>query len=241
MEKIRYSIIGCGNVAGDYKNKQKIEGIYTHADAFSRIKAFKPIACFDLYYKKALKFKKKWGFKNASNDLNILNKILKIKNKPKIVLCEKPLTANRKQCLEIYNGFKKKKITLVVNFHRRWDETIHKIKKDIQNNLYGKFRVGYCIYNKGLLNTCSHVIDLINLFFRKIKIIYVGKKIYDYDKFDPSIPFIIKTKDVDINFICSDNQDSNMLEIKLIFEKKIIETYDGGMAWIIKDNKDKLF
>jgi len=260
MEKIRYSIIGCGNVAGDYKNKQKIEGIYTHVDAFSRIKAFKPIACFDLYYKKALKFKKKWGFENASNDLNILNKlnneliivssntsshysilkkILKIKNKPKIVLCEKPLTANRKQCLEINNRFKKKKITLVVNFHRRWDETIHKIKKDIQNNLYGKFRVGYCIYNKGLLNTCSHVIDLINLFFRKIKIIYVGKKIYDYDKFDPSIPFIIKTKDADINFICSDNQDSNMLEIKLIFEKKILETYDGGISWIIKDNKDK--
>ena len=103
MEKIRYSIRGCGNVAGDYKNKKKIEGIYTHADAFSRIKAFKPIACFDLYYKKALKFKKKWGFENASNDLNILNKlnneliivsntsshysilnkILKIKNKPK--------------------------------------------------------------------------------------------------------------------------------------------------------------
>jgi predicted dehydrogenase len=260
MEKIRYSIIGCGNIASDYKNKQKIEGIYTHADAFSRIKAFKPIACFDLYYKKALKFKKKWGFENASSDLNILNKlnneliivsantsshnsilnkILKIKNKPKIVLCEKPLTTNRKQCLKIYNSFKKKKIILAVNFHRRWDQTIQKIKKDIQNNLYGKFRVGYCIYNKGLLNTCSHVIDLINLFFCKIKIIYVGKKIYDYDKFDPSVSFIINTKGADINFICSDNQDSNMLEIKLIFERKIIETYDGGISWIIKNNKDK--
>ena len=40
MKKIRYSIIGCGNVAGDYKNKQKIEGIYNHEDAFSRIKVF---------------------------------------------------------------------------------------------------------------------------------------------------------------------------------------------------------
>ena len=260
MERIRYSIIGCGNVAGDYKNKQKITGIYTHADAFSRIKTFNPVACFDLYYKKALKFKKKWDFENAYSDLNILNKlnneliivsantsshysilnkILKIKNKPKIVLCEKPLTINRKQCLEIYNRFKKKKIILVVNFHRRWDKTIQKIKKDIQNNLYGRLRVGYCIYNKGLLNTCSHVIDLINLFFRKIKIVYVGKKKYDYDKFDPSVPFIINTKHADINFICSDNEDSNMLEIKLIFERKIIETYDGGMSWIIKDNKDK--
>jgi hypothetical protein len=260
MEKIRYSIIGCGDIAGNYKNKQKIEGIYTHADAFSRIKAFEPIVCFDLHYKKALRFKKKWGFQNASRDLNILNKanneliivsantsshysilnkILKIKNKPKIVLCEKPLTTNKKKCLEIYNKFNKKKIILAINFHRRWDETTQKIKKNIENNLYGKFRVGYCIYNKGLLNTCSHVIDLINLFFHKMKVIHVGKKIYDYDKFDPSVPFIINVKNVDINFLCSDNQDSNMLEIKFIFEKNIIETYDGGISWIIKDNKDK--
>jgi predicted dehydrogenase len=260
MEKIKYSIIGCGNIAGNYKNKQKVKGIFTHADAFSRIKAFKPITCFDLHHKKALKFKKEWGFQNASNDLNnlnklnseliivsvntsshysILNKILKIKNKPKIVLCEKPLTTNRKKCLEIYDRFRKKKIILAVNFHRRWDETTQKIKRDIKNNLYGKLRVGYCIYNKGLTNTCSHAIDLMYLFFHKIKVIYVGKKIYDNNKFDPSIPFIIQTRNTKINFLCSNNQDSNMLEIKLIFKKKIIETYDGGMSWFIKDNKDK--
>jgi predicted dehydrogenase len=260
MKKIRYSIIGCGAIAGGYGNKQKINGVYTHVEALSKIKIFQPMTCLDLIYKKALKFKKKFGFQNASSNLNILNKvkneliivsadtsahynilnkILKIRNKPKIVLCEKPLTTNKKQCLEIYNKFNKKKIILAVNFNRRWDETIKKIKRDIQNNLYGKFRVGYCLYNKGLLNTCSHVIDLMNLFFRKIKVIYVGKKIYDYDKSDPSVPFIINTEDGDINFLCSDNQDSNMLEIKLIFSKKIIETCDGGMSWVIKDNKDK--
>jgi hypothetical protein len=53
------------------------------------------------------------------------------------------------------------------------------------------------------------------------------------------VPFIVNTKNGNINFLCSDNRDSNMLEIKLIFSKKIIETYDGGMSWIIKDNKDK--
>ena len=58
-------------------------------------------------------------------------------------MCEKPLTTNEKQCLEIYNKFNKKKITLVVNFNRRWDETIQKIKRDIQNNLYGKFSLEY--------------------------------------------------------------------------------------------------
>ena len=260
MEKIRYSIIGCGGIAGEYKNKQIIKGIYSHADALSKIKVFKPIACFDLNYKKALKFKKKWGFEYCSTNLkllnklnnefilvssdtnshyNILRKILKIRNKPKLVLCEKPLTSNKKQCLEIFNNFNKQKIILAVNFQRRWDVTTQKIKKNIINNLYGKFRVGYCIYNKGILNTCSHAINLINLFFNKIEVTHVGRKIYDYSKSDPTVPFIINTKNGDINFLCSDNRDSNMLEIKLIFSKKIIETYDGGMSWIIKDNKDK--
>jgi hypothetical protein len=30
-----------------------------------------------------------------------------------------------------------------------------------------------------------------------------------------------------------------MLEIKLIFTKKIIETNDGGISWIIRPNKEK--
>lgn len=260
MKKIKYSIIGCGGIAGENKTKQEIKGVYSHADALSKIKVFKPIACFDLNHKKAFKFQKKWGFEYCSTNLNLLNKldcefilvssntnshfkilkkILKIRNKPKLVLCEKPLTINKKQCHEIFSNFYKQKIILAVNFQRRWDLTTQKIKRNIKNNMYGKFRVGYCIYNKGILNTCSHAINLINFFFNKIKVIHVGKKIYDYSKSDPSVPFIINTKNRDINFLCSDNRDSNMLEMKFIFSKKIIETYDGGMSWIVKNNKDK--
>lgn len=261
MKKIiNYSLIGCGNIAGNYKSKQVLKGIYTHADAFSKIKFFKPLACFDYNYKRAIKFKKKWCFKYAFNNLNslvnlsneliivsvptsshykVLQKILKIKKKPKIVFCEKPLTLNYKQCLDISKKFNKAKILLAVNFHRRCDETTLAIKKNIKNNLYGKFRVGYSIYNKGLLNTGSHIIDLINFFFGETKIVNIGKKIYDYHKDDPSIPFILRVNNENINFICSNSRDSSMLEIKLIFSKKIIETYDGGITWIEKSNKDK--
>lgn len=260
MKKIRYSLIGCGNIAGNYKNSQIIKGIYTHAEAFSKINNFDPIACFDLDTKKALKFKKKWAFKYACNNLDFLNKlnneliivtastnshceilekILKIPIKPKLVLCEKPLTSNYEECLNINKKFRKSKILLAVNFHRRCDETILLIKKNIENNLYGKFRVGYCIYNKGILNSGSHIIDLTNFLFGKARVIYSGKKIFDFKKNDPSIPFVLAIKNGNINFLCSNNQDSPMLEIKLIFSKKIIETYDGGISWIVKSNKSK--
>jgi predicted dehydrogenase len=260
MKKIRYSLIGCGNIAGNYTNTQVINGIYTHVEAFAKIKNFEPIACFDLDIEKALKFKKKWGFKYSSNNLNfldklnneliivaastnahyeILEKILKIPNRPKLVLCEKPLTVNYKECLSINKKFLKSKILLAVNFHRRCDETILLIKKNIENNLYGKFRVGYCIYNKGILNSGSHIIDLTNFLFGKARVIYSGKKIFDYKKNDPSVPFVLETKSGIMHFLCSNNQDSPMLEIKLIFSKKIIETYDGGISWIVKSNKSK--
>ena len=55
MKKIRYLTIGYENISGHYKDKQKIEGIYAHVDTFYRIKKFKPIACFDLYYKKSFR------------------------------------------------------------------------------------------------------------------------------------------------------------------------------------------
>jgi predicted dehydrogenase len=260
MKKIRYSLIGCGNIAGNYKNSQILKGIYTHAEAFSKIKNFEPIACFDLDIKKALKFKKKWAFKYASNNLDfldklnneliivtastnshyeILEKILKVHTKPKLVLCEKPLTTNYEECLSINKKFSKSKILLAANFHRRCDETILFIKKNIENNLYGKFRVGYCIYNKGILNSGSHIIDLINFLFGKARVIYSGNKIFDFKKNDPSVPFVLAVKNNNIYFLCSNSQDSPMLEVKFIFSKKIIETYDGGITWIVKSNKSK--
>ena len=260
MERFNYSIIGCGNVAGDYEKKKKLKGIYTHGNAFSKIGYFNPLACIDIKIKKANMFKKKWKFKYASNKINFLNdlnnqliivssntsshykilsQIIKLKKKPKIVLCEKPLTNNTNKCKNIIKKFKKENIFLAINFHRRWDETTRKISYNIQKKLYGSLQGGYCIYNKGLLNTASHIIDLFIFFFYKFKITHVGKKNYDYCNKDPSIPFTLKINKSNINFLCMKNNKTNMLEIKLIFTKKIVETNDGGISWIIRPNKEK--
>ena len=260
MEKFNYSIIGCGKIAGGYEDLKVVSGIYTHANAFSKTRKFTNLICIDNNYKKAVNFKNKWKFKHASNNIEFLNNfyneliivssdtsahykilinITKLKTKPKIVLCEKPVTINYKQCKFIVDLYKKKKIHLVVNFHRRWDKTTQKISKKIHSNSFGNLQGGYCIYNKGLLNTGSHAIDLLNLFFKKFKIINVGQKIYDYNKKDPTIPFVANVDGANIDFICMKENLVNMMEIKLIFSKKILETNDGGVSWHIKANKNK--
>jgi predicted dehydrogenase len=50
-----------------------------------------------------------------------------------------------------------------VNYSRRFDFDISKLKADIQAGLCGQLRsiVGY--YNKGVLNNGLHMIDLLNL------------------------------------------------------------------------------
>ena len=72
--KFRYGIIGCGNIAGQYKISNKFNSShYTHAGSFN--KYFDPVICIDKNILKAKTFKKKWDFKTFSNKLNFLNKI----------------------------------------------------------------------------------------------------------------------------------------------------------------------
>ena len=73
MEKFNYSIIGCGKIAGGYEELKVLNGIYTHANAFSKTKKFINLICIDNNYKKAVNFKNKWKFKYASNNVGFLN------------------------------------------------------------------------------------------------------------------------------------------------------------------------
>lgn len=259
MKKINYSIIGCGNIAGNYDLNKKLNGVYTHASAFNKNKFYNPIACIDTNHKKHKIFKKKWKFKFSSNNMNILNtlkndliiictptnthnevlrKILITKNKPKVVLCEKPLTYSYKSALNIIKLFKKKKIFLAVNFHRRYDKTIINIKKNIEKKIYGDFKAGYAIYNGGIYNTGSHLIDLLLFFFKKFRVTYVDKNLNN-KKTDYPISFIAQIEKNYFNVMTIKESDTKIFEIKLIFQKKIISTYDGGLSWLVQSNKEK--
>ena len=258
--KNKVLIVGLGQIGFQYDlHLAKDSFTYSHSRAFSKHKDFYLIAAVDINKEQRDEFSKSYGlpaYEDLSEALKIHNpdvvviatstqshaEILSIVLKlstPKIVLCEKPVTINYKQCKLIVDLYKKKKIHLVVNFHRRWDETTQKISKKIHGNFFGNLQGGYCIYNKGLLNTGSHAIDLLNLFFKKFKIIDVGQKIYDYNKKDPTIPFVANIDGANINFICMKENLVNMMEIKLIFSKKILETNDGGISWHVKANKNK--
>ena len=251
MKRINFSIIGCGNIAGNYLTKFKLNKNYTHAKTLKSLAD--PLICVDTNYKNLIKFQKKWKFKYYSTNLNIFNKFLnstdilvisspskthyKILKKildqnfnPKIIVCEKPFTNSYDDAKKILRECKKKKIKLVTNYNRRWDYSTLEIQKKIDKNIFGNFIHGNVVFSKGILNTSSHFIDLLFILFG-----YENFEIGIVNRKKKKFEIIYKKSKSKVFFIHRDKKKVSTAEIILYFEKKILFSHDGGITWFERE------
>ena len=188
-KKVKYKavIIGAGRIGAQFdfpKNKE----ILTHAHAYYKHPKVKLMGFFDVNKGAAKKAAKKWGcnayfdltemFKNEKPDIvsictpdkfhySVLLKV--VKYKPKIVICEKPITTSLEHTRKIIKFYKKAGVSILINYPRRFDKKIHVIKKAIDEGRYGKILCASGIYTKGILHNGSHLIDLCYFLFGKMK------------------------------------------------------------------------
>ena len=87
------------------------------------------------------------------------------KHKPKIVVCEKPLTLSLSETKKILKIYKTKKIYLTVNFSRRFDIAVQKVRKITMSKKYGKVQASRAVYSKGIKHNGSHVLDMAHYIF----------------------------------------------------------------------------
>jgi predicted dehydrogenase len=258
-------ILGCGNIGGGFDLQKKLsEFSLTHAAAFSQDKRFIIKACFDPDIKKLRLFNKKWGpfieyqsIDQIDKDMNYFDVIsicsptsehpkcldIAIKLKPKLIFCEKPLTQSVQESLKFISACKKNNILLAVNYSRRFDKTVQNLAIKIKEKKWGELRVVNGIYNKGLLNNGSHMIDLLIMLLGVLKIQYVGDILFDYEIRDPSVSLILKSQNnVPINISSTHSKDYSLFELQFIFSKAILSMENGGLNWRIRStNKSKVF
>ena len=260
--KASYSvlIIGCGEIAGGYDlNNPSTSNSLSHAAAFNKHKDFFLKGCVDPEINKLKKFKSKWKFKQTftsikeieekENSFDVISICspkelhqeqleFALKIKPKIVFCEKPFTTDHKLAEKMAYKFKKKNISLCVNYSRRWDEQTSIFRKELKRGEWGKLQSVIGTYNKGILNNGSHLIDLLIMFFGSLRVEWVGKQNFDFWEDDPSISAILKTKDDnEIHLNAVDSNYFTIFEIKFITEKGVISVEDSGMSWRIQQTK----
>lgn len=251
-------IIGCGNIAGGFDVGLTDEANpCTHAGAYIRDGRFELVGCVDPDNIKLGAFMEYWrieqGFSSVEEaiDSGLKAEVISIcsptenhrkdvldslKFQPKIIFCEKPVTETCSATKELLDACLTHKVRLMINHTRRWDPSIQKLKEDIESHKYGKLRslVGY--YNKGILNNGSHLLDILLYLFEDLEIIAVGEKDIDYNKRDPTIGALLKTRDQKLVHIVTGNaKDFSFFELQFVFELGVLVMYRGGQSWGWRD------
>lgn len=254
MTLLRVLIVGCGNIAGAFDfGRAANELPYTHAGAFTHDGRFILAACVEPDEKRRRAFMEVWGistgfasidevvdFKSQFDVISICSPTschahdleMALHLKPKLIFGEKPITAALAETEHLVAECRKANILLAVNHTRRWDPDISRLQADMQAGRWGRLRSAVGLYNKGILNNGSHMLDLLHLFVGPMVIIKVGKPTQDFFPDDPSVPVWLEGhQDVPVHLACGHADDYAIFELQLIFSQGVLTMEDGGLFW----------
>ena len=100
---------------------------------------------------------------------------------------------------------------------------------------WGAVRSVSCIYNKGINNNGSHMIDLLRLLLGPLRVVSVGHPINDFFADDLTIPALLSTADnIPVTLNIGNAGDYSIFELELSTEKALIRMEQGGLAWRIR-------
>jgi predicted dehydrogenase len=162
--------------------------------------------------------------------------------RPMAVICEKPLEINYERSRLIAELSLKYKIPVLVNYFRRFEPGVVKLKALIDQSLLGSPISGIVWYSGGLVNNASHYIDLIQFLLGNISLIEVyriGQKISPYDI---EADFTIRAGTAEILFRSWRSDHYPLLVLDLLLSKGRIR-YDlsGKKITFTTLNNDQIF
>ena len=255
-------IIGLGKIGMEYdynlKNNNKI---FSHSKAIFLHKHFKLIGGVDQSKNKRLKFKKKYFlpvFKNAQEAFKKLSpniiviatptnthykiflSVIKI-YKPEIIIFEKPLTYNLDKANLIVEKCRKKNISIFVNYFRISESGVIKIKNLLNKfNKFEKFKIN-AWYSKGLINNGSHLINLFQFLFGKVKLINIIKPArMNNNDFEPDVKIEFKNSSIILRAAKEKNFSLFCFDI-ISSEFRLFYNDFGNLIELQKISKDKKF
>lgn len=266
-KRFSVTIIGLGNIGllYDFDKTKDSEEFLTHTRSVCYHKNFEIKFLIDSDQEKLELAKKKYGddiyYLNnieegyTPTDIVVLSSFPKINsyylnklkgNKEiKLFLIEKPFL-NRHENLSKYEEIYSK---TYVNYYRKSLPFFKELKNNIDKHKFGDLIGVNIIYSKGLNNNGSHLIDLMNYFFKSkfnINSIHVINFKNDYSEDDESITFSVEynynDKPFSAIFHALDETKFSLIELDLFFDKKRFRIFDfGGKIEIYKVESDKTF
>jgi len=249
-------IIGLGQIGMGYDlNLDPKRYVYSHASAFSQHKGFNIVGGVDLDNRAGKAFEKKYGcafYDNVQEALQkhnpdvivisvstqfhkqVLQDIVKY-SKPKVILCEKPLSYNIEEAYEMQQLCKANSIKLFVNYIRDSDPNSIEIKTKIDSGEYAGSLKGVVWYSKGLIHNGSHFIDLLKHWFGPIQSSFIIDNGQKLSQGDVEADFKLNFKDVSMIFTATREEFFSHYTIELISPNGRLRYDRGGKLVIWQD------
>jgi predicted dehydrogenase len=252
-DKFNTLIIGAGRIASGFDNFGG-ENILTHAHAYKVCKKTKLLGFYDINSDQSKIAANKWSCQSFGSlgdvfkreDVDIVSvctptdthfEVLRylLDKRPKIVICEKPLTLSKKQGEEIIELYQEAKIPILVNYSRRFDSAMLGLQDVISKKKYGNTICASALYTKGLLNNGSHLINLLQFFFGDYT---DGKRLYsvfDYTSIDPTVAAIIGFVGCKkVHLIPGNEENYSIFELDILFEEARVRLTNFGFSVCIQ-------
>jgi predicted dehydrogenase len=252
--KFKVLLIGCGNMAGGYDKHQPEEALpLGHAKAFRQHGGFDLTSCIEPNTAQRQAFQSRWQVANGytrwqdlPQDVGVFDVIsicsptgvhehdiqAALALKPRLIFCEKPVTLHVVQTQQAVTDCARQQVLLAINHSRRWSPEVQQLKQQLAHGHWGAVRSVSAVYNKGMLNNGSHMMDLLLNLFGPLLITHVGQAVVDHFDTDPSVDACLQTADgVPIQLNVAHAQDYALFEMQIFTEKGVIAMEDGGAGW----------
>jgi len=190
MNRYRVGIIGLGRIASLYEKDTKARKYYpylTHAGTFSRHPQTQIVCASDTNAFRRKDFERRWRVHSlyadyeemlAKEAIDILcvcttpehhdSIIQKAAGKVPLIFCEKPMGNSLREAQRIDRLCQKTGTRLSVNLYRLFDPSHQAVGRRIQRGDIGAIQRVNCYYGKGLRNSGTHLISLLQSYFGRI-------------------------------------------------------------------------
>jgi predicted dehydrogenase len=251
---LRTLIIGCGNIAGGFDAQRAGDQLpLSHAGAYTRHGGYRLVACVEPVADRRAPFMQRWNVSEgyasigelathvgqydvisicSTTTAHVADVMAAIALKPRLIFCEKPVAPTLAEATQLVEACRAAEIHFAVNYNRRWDPAVLHLAGELAAGHWGSVRAVSAVYNKGILNNGSHMIDLLHLLFGRIELIGTGPARADGFAGDPSVPAQLQTQGgVTIQLACTDARDFSLFELHIMTEKAVLSMENGGMSW----------
>ena len=261
MNKHTAAIIGLGQVGQGYDYENLDSSIQlTHATALKYHNEFDLIAAVDSSKHQRSRYSKKFSTPVFSNLDSLYSKYKPdiaviavstpdhfdvfqevLSHNPKGIVLEKPIAETISDARQMQKIALNYKTVVSVNYIRRFNPAIIKLKNLINQGAFGKIYKGTAWYTKGIAHNGSHFIDLFCWLFGDVENVSVLSCKRNWSNKDPEPDICLHFKHADIYMFSGHEEEFSISCFNLIGENGMVSYEDGKAIEISLAFEDPLY